>query len=818
MKKFKNTSEIEPYDGIIGQQRAEKAMQFGLKMNNPAYNIYVSGNCGSGRITYTIKAIESQQIDESKIKDWCYVYNFKDPRKPIAIDFPAGEGSEFKTYMEDLIECLTEEINDAFENEEYELTKNKLLQTYEFEKEKLLKNIRDYGKEKGFKLKSSSSSFIFIPIDDNYEDEISAEEFCKTKKELEEMAIQVLYKLKSLEERVKQVVIETENQIGKLVVEPYIEAARKKYSDNKKVIEYLDALEENIIESIYYFYLDEDDLKDKYDKDYALKYEVNLFVSNDNFSKIIVENDPRPSNLFGRVEYEYHNGNLKTDFTKIIPGAFHKANGGYVILYVDQLLRYANTWELLKKTLKTKQIDIEGQGFINPMPIPCDLKIILIGSKYLYNLIYNYDPEFMKYFKVFVDFDDEMDKTEENEDAISRFISYQCNKNNYKHLTYDAVTKVINQSMKMVEDKNKLSTNFNKLMDMIDEGNLYAKMDGSKYIEKRHIDRAILAKKNRIDKIEEKIDESYKNENTLIDIEGKQVGVINGLSVLSTGEHTFGKPSRITVATACGNRGIVNIEREVKMSGSIHNKGVLILEGYLAENFAQEFPLSLNAYICFEQNYGGVDGDSASSAELYALLSSLSNLAIKQNIAVTGSINQKGQIQVVGGIPKKIEGFYYCCKHKGLTGEQGVIIPAKNEDNLVLCEEVEEAIKNKKFHIYKVNKVEEAMEILKNKYNIKIILLTAGSKGSTAYYKDLVVKQEAYLQSNTIDTTGAGDTFCGSCLGYIIENDIDNLNEEKIKDMISFASAAASIVTTKKGAICSMPEIEEVEKLRKKYE
>ena len=719
MKKFKNTSEIEPYDGIIGQQRAEKAMQFGLKMNNPAYNIYVSGNCGSGRITYTIKAIESQQIDESKIKDWCYVYNFKDSRKPIAIDFPAGEGSEFKTYMEDLIECLTEEINDAFENEEYELTKNKLLQTYEFEKEKLLKNIRDYGKEKGFKLKSSSSSFIFIPIDDNYEDEISAEEFCKTKKELEEMAIQVLYKLKSLEERVKQVVIETENQIGKLVVEPYIEAARKKYSDNKKVIEYLDALEENIIESIYYFYLDEDDLKDKYDKDYALKYEVNLFVGNDNFSKIIVENDPRPSNLFGRVEYEYHNGNLKTDFTKIIPGAFHKANGGYVILYVDQLLRYANTWELLKKTLKTKQIDIEGQGFINPMPIPCDLKIILIGSKYLYNLIYNYDPEFMKYFKVFVDFDDEMDKTEENEDAISRFISYQCNKNNYKHLTYDAVTKVINQSMKMVEDKNKLSTNFNKLMDMIDEGNLYAKMDGSKYIEKRHIDRAILAKKNRIDKIEEKIDESYKNENTLIDIEGKQVGVINGLSVLSTGEHTFGKPSRITVATACGNRGIVNIEREVKMSGSIHNKGVLILEGYLAENFAQEFPLSLNAYICFEQNYGGVDGDSASSAELYALLSSLSNLAIKQNIAVTGSINQKGQIQVVGGIPKKIEGFYYCCKHKGLTGEQGVIIPAKNEDNLVLCEEVEEAIKNKKFHIYKVNKVEEAMEILTDeKFNI----------------------------------------------------------------------------------------------------
>lgn len=719
MKKFRNTSEIEPYDGIIGQERAEKAMQFGLKMKNPAYNIYVSGNCGSGRITYTIKAIESQQIDENKIKDWCYVYNFQEPRNPIAIDFPLGKGVEFKTYMEDLIESLTDEINDAFENEEYELTKNKLLQTYEFEKEKLLKTVKDYGKEKGFKLKSSNSSFIFIPIDDDYEDKISTEEFCKTKKELEEMAIQVLYKLKSLEERVKQVVIETENKMGSIIVASYFENAREKYNENKKVIEYLDKLEENILEYIYLFYLDEDDLKDKFDKEYLLKYKVNLFVSNENFSKIIIENDPKPSNLFGKVEYEYQNGNLKTDFTKIIPGSLHKANGGYLILYVDQILRYANTWELLKKALKTKQIEIEGQGFINPMPIPLNLKIILIGSKYLYNLIYNYDPEFMKYFKVFVDFDDEMDKTEENEEAISRFISYQCTKNNYKHLTYDAVIKVINQSMKMVEDKNKLSTNFNKLMDMIEEGNLYAEIDDSKYIEKKHIEKAIQAKKNRIDKIEEKIEEAYKNENTLIDITGKQVGVINGLSVLSTGEHTFGKPSKITVSTSCGNRGIVNIEREAKMSGSIHNKGVLILEGYLAENFAQEFPLSLNAYICFEQNYGGVDGDSASSAELYALLSSLSNLGIKQNIAVTGSINQKGQIQVVGGIPKKIEGFYYCCKDKGFTGDQGVIIPANNEDNLVLCEEVEEAIKNKKFHIYKVNRVEEAMEILTGeKFNI----------------------------------------------------------------------------------------------------
>lgn len=712
MKKFTNTSEVEPNDRFIGQERAMQAMQLGLKMNNPAYNIYVSGNCGSGRSTYTIKAIESQQIDKSKIKDWCYVHNFKEPRCPIAIDFPAGKGKEFKFDITQLIEILTDDINDAFENEEYELTKNKLLQTYELEKEKLLKSVKNYAKEKGFKLKSSNSSFIFTPIDEDYEDKISSEEFCKIKRELEEMTIQVLYKLRDLEEKVKQVIIETENQIGKMIVLPHIETLKEKYKDKVKVIDYLECLQEDILEYIYLFYLDEDDLKEKYDKTHFQRYEVNLFINRENYSHVIIENNPKPTNLFGKADYEYQNGNIKTDFTKIIPGSLHKANGGYLILYADQLLKYSYSWEMLKRTLQSKKIEIDGQNLINPEAIPLDLKIILIGNSYLYNLIYNYEPEFMKYFKVLVDFDSEMDKTDENIDAISGFISYQCSKNNYKHLTYAAVNKIINHSTKLVEDKKKLSTNFNKIIEIINEANLYAEMENSDYIEKKHIEHAISQKKYRISKIEEKIDETYKRESTLIDLKGKQVGVINGLSVLSTGEYSFGKPARITVATACGNKGIVNIEREAKMSGSIHNKGVLILEGYLAENFAQEFPLSLNAYICFEQNYGGVDGDSASSTELYALLSSLSDIPIKQNIAVTGSINQKGQIQVVGGISKKVEGFYYCCKNKGLTGNQGVIIPANNEDNLVLSEEVEEAIRDKVFHIYKVNRVEEAMEIL----------------------------------------------------------------------------------------------------------
>lgn len=712
MKKFSNTSEVEPNDNIIGQERAIRAMQLGLKMNNPAYNIYVSGDCGSGRLTHTIKAIKEQDVDLERLRDWCYVYNFEEPRCPIAIDFPSGKGKEFKDDMNNLVEELSDKINEAFENQEYELTKNKLLQTYEIEKEKLLKSVKLYGKERGFKLKSSSSSFIFVPIDENYDEKMSAEEFYQTKRELEEMTIQVLYKLKELEEKVKNVIIETENNIGKMVVLPYMKKLEEKYANNQKVIKYLDNVREDILEYIYLFYLDEEDLKEKYDKNHNLRYEVNLFVSNQNSSQILVESNPSPHNLFGKIEYEYQNGNLRTDFTKIVPGALHKANGGYLILYVEQLLRYAYSWEMVKRAMRSGNIEIEGQGLINPEKIPLNLKLILIGNSYQYNLIYYYDPEFMKYFKVFVDFDDEMEKSEDNEDAISGFISYQCSKNNYRHLTYEAVQKIINQGTRLVEDKKKLSTNFNKMLEIITEGNLYAELDNSDFIQKEHIEKAIAAKKYRIKKLEDKIDESYKREATLVELSGSQVGVINGLSVLSTGEYSFGKPSRITVTTACGNRGIVNIEREAKMSGSIHNKGVLILEGYLAENFAQEFPLSLNAYICFEQNYGGIDGDSASSAELYALLSSLSDIPIKQNIAVTGSINQKGQIQVVGGIPRKVEGFYYCCKNRGLTGEQGVIIPANNDDNLVLCEEVERAIEEEKFHIYRVKRIEEAMEIL----------------------------------------------------------------------------------------------------------
>jgi lon-related putative ATP-dependent protease len=531
------------------------------------------------------------------------------------------------------------------------------------------------------------------------------------------MAIQVVYKIRDVEDAAKEALLELEEEVAKFVIDPYIQSLTEKYEEYDKVKIYLTNMKKNILEYVYLFYMDEEELKDKYDKDHFLKYKVNLFVDNDSdqnnpTAPIIVEMNPNPSNLFGKAEYDYYNGNVKTDFTKLIPGAVHKANGGYLVLYVDQLLRYGLSWDILKRTIQSRKISVDTQTSIKPESIPIDMKVILIGNNYTYNLLYNYDPDFNKYFKIFVDFDDEMDKNECNEDGIARFIALQCNRNNLKHFTYNAVKEVIKLSTKITGDNYKLSTQFNKILEIVVEGDAYATIRGVEYVDKEDIKKAIDERRKRLSRIESKIDESLEKGFTLMETQGRRVGVINGLSVLNMGEYSFGRPSRITVTTSPGSKGIVNIEREVNMSGPIHNKGVLILGGYISENFAQEFPLSINAYICFEQNYGGVDGDSATGAEVYALISSISKIPLKQNIAATGSMNQKGEIQVVGGIVEKVEGFYSTCKRKGLTGDQGVIIPRNNSRNLVLSDEVNEAIENGEFKIYEIDRIEEALEIL----------------------------------------------------------------------------------------------------------
>ena len=716
MIKFNNTSELEKLSGIIGQESAIKAMELGLKIENPAYNIFVAGETGTGKTTYVLNALKNYAQNKNEHKDWCYVYNFENIREPIAIDLDRGMGKAFKKDMEKLIETLLDELKDAFESEDFELSKNELLDDYEIEKESLLQQIKKYGKEKGFKLKNSKVGMVFMPEDEDID--TTSEEFHKVKKELENMAIQVAYKIRDLEDEAKEALLDLEYEIGKFVVNPHMDALIDKYSKFEKVTKYLEDTREDILEYVYLFYMGEEELKDKYDKEHFNRYKVNLFVDNGvekEGAPVIVEINPSLSNLFGKAEYDYYNGTLKTDFRKLLPGAVHKANGGYLVLYIDQLLRYNLSWDVLKKTLQQGEIAIDTQTAIKPEKIPVNMKVILIGSNYMYNVLYNYDPEFNKYFKIFVDFDDEMNKNEDNEMRVAKFISSYCNENKLKHFTYEGVKEIIQYSTRITGDKTKLSTRFNKIVEIIVEADAYGKMRNTEYIDKEDVVKAIRERRDRFSRIEKRMEESLEKGFTLITTEGEKVGVINGLAVLNIGEYSFGRPSRITVATSPGSNGIINIEREVDMSGPIHSKGVLILTGFLRENFTQDIPLSLDASICFEQNYGGVDGDSATGAEIYALLSSLSEVPIKQSIAATGSMNQKGDIQVVGGVTEKVEGFYFTCKKQGLTGEQGVILPKNNLRNLVLQDEVAKAIEDGKFHIYPVERIEEAIEILTGK-------------------------------------------------------------------------------------------------------
>lgn len=717
MQKFNNTSEIEPLENILGQERAVASMELGLRINNPAYNIYIAGDPGTGKSTYTMKVLDEYAKTRSQHKDWCYVYNFDNQRNPIVISVDRGIGKLFKEDIDEMIDRLFDEIKEAFDSEEYEINKNSLLEQYELQKEELVKKIKDYGEEKGFKLKSSKVGMVFVPLDENFEDEISSEEFFKVKKELEGVAIKIVYQIREIEEKIRDIIEEVEEEVGRVVIDPHIEELKEKYSGEEKINEYLDNIREDILKNLELFYLDDEELRDYFSKDSFLKYSVNLFVDNqdNDYAPIIVETNPSPSQLFGKVEYDYNNGNVKTDFTKIFAGSLQKANGGYLVLYAQQLLSYPMSWELLKKAIQSQKISIDTKVSIEPEDIPLDVKIILIGSNYIYDVLYKYDDEFSKYFKIFVDFDNEMDRNEYTEDGMARFIAFQCNKNHLNHFTYEAVEDIIKQSTRIVGNKKKLSTDFNKLLEIVTEADIFAKIENRELVQAEDVQRAVLEKRNRLNKIENKLDEFFDNNTIMIDTEGSRVGVINGLSVYTMGEYCFGRPSRISVTTSMGNRGIINIEREVKMSGSIHSKGVLILQGYLTENFAQEYPLSMNAFICFEQNYGGIDGDSATLAELCAILSSLSGVPIKQNIAVTGSLNQKGDIQVVGGITEKIEGFYNICKKRGFENKNyGVILPKDNMDNLILSRELEQSIKKGDFNIYPISSIEEATEILMN--------------------------------------------------------------------------------------------------------
>lgn len=737
---FETTADLYPLQGIMGQRRASEALEFGLDIKKKGYNIFVSGQSGTGRNSYVLSIAEKKAETKERPYDWIYVYNYKHSDSPIAIKLESGMGKVFKKEVEVLIEGLKKEIPEAFLSKDYEDKKNVLMQQYQTYTENILNELNEVAKEHGFLFKQTERGLISIPLKDNRpmnEEEYKTlsskeiEELRKNSNELSMETVELFNKIRGLEDEFRNRIKQMDERVGFDVVDYYISQLKLKFENNENIKEYLDLMEDDIIEHINRFKKERESenpnplaMFQVHSKEaFFDRYQVNLFIDNSEGkgAPIVNETNPIYYNLVGRIEYKNELGVMKTDITQIKPGALHQANGGYLILQANELFANPFSWNALKRVLKTGKITIEGLdkqvGYVvtstlKPQPIPVDLKVVLIGDPYTYNLLFNYDEDFRKLFKIMADFDIEMDRNQENTYKLARFIATHCEKEGLKHFDKSAVGKMVEFSSRLADNQRKLSSRFNQVVEVLYEADRWAEIMGSNTVSLNHVEKAIIEKVKRSNKYEEKVLELFEDGTYVLDVEGSKVGEINGLAVTGTGEYSFGKPSKITVATYRGKAGIINIEREVKRSGSIHDKGVLILNGYFGEKFAQDEPLALSASIVFEQLYSGVDGDSASSTELYALLSSLSGVPIKQSIAVTGSVNQKGQIQPIGGINEKIEGFFKVCKLKGLNGKQGVIMPYQNVKNLMLNDEVVNAIKNDMFNIYAIKTVEEGIEIL----------------------------------------------------------------------------------------------------------
>ncbi|SCY94933.1 Lon protease family protein [Alkaliphilus peptidifermentans] len=743
---FNTTDELEELQGIMGQTRGEQAMKFGLSIEENSYHIYMSGSKGTGRTTYAKSIIEKVSRERPVPDDWCYVYNFNQPDKALALNMPAGMGRDFQKDMEEMLGELVIQVSQAFNSDDYDRQRNEISKIFQEEKNRYLSYLTNYAKEKNYVIKWSSTGFIFKPQlgeEELMEDEIAQldesaiSELEKNKQEVEEVALEVLLKIKNLERTAKKKLLLLETRVGLFVVKPIVSLLIEKYSQCNKVVNHLQKVEADLVENIYQFVLDEDeeitsDSQKVINDGFLKRYKVNLFIDNSKTAgaPMIIEFNPTLNRLTGSVEYSNENGIMKTNFLQIKPGAIHHANGGYLILEAHKLLSNPYSWDTLKRIIQTKEITVENAasqlGIIDVTsiklePIPIHLKVILIGSEYLYYLLTHYDEDFQKHFKILVDFNDEMERNKENELKMAQFIRSYTKAKNLRPFDRESVGRLIEYSSRLVSDQRKMSAKFNKILEIIVEANSWAAVNGHKIVSKIDMEETIKNKYYRINKHKEKTEEAFERKTILIDVKGEKVGVINGLSIINVGDYYFGKPSVITITSNPGREGIINIEREVNLSGDIYDKGVLILSGYLSERFAQEGPLTLSARICFEQSYGGVDGDSASSAELYGLLSSIGGIPIKQYIAVTGSVNQKGYIQPVGGVTEKIEGFYNICKNRGLTGRQGVIIPYQNIENLMLSDEIVEAVRENQFHIYGIKHVNEGMEIIMGEENEKII-------------------------------------------------------------------------------------------------
>lgn len=734
-----NTSEeLKATKSIIGQERAARAMRFGLGIKALGFNVYVAGLPGTGRTTMVERFLEEIAKSEPVPSDWCYVNNFRSLSQPKAINLPAARARQFKSDVTTLLEGAQRELRKLFDSEEYAAKQKEATQSLQKQEEQIIAEVTAKAHEQGFLLQQSPMGIMPIPLRSGQP--LTPEEFMalsptdrqaiKEREQTLQAGIETAFRqTKKLEKKVLEEQDRMDKQVALYALSHLLDELRQKYKDLPGVLAYFDEVRDDILDNVNQFRADP---KEEATLPFPMprsrgqllkRYAVNVLVDNSGLkgAPVVMELNPTYNNLFGRIENEAQFGTLVTDFTLIRQGSIHRANGGYLVLPIEETLRNPFSWESLKRALRNQKIVIEDAserlGFLTtrtlqPEPIPLDVKVILIGQPGLYHLLLAYDEDFSELFKVKADFDSTMERTDKSIRDYALFVGTVCSEGGLKHLDSPALARIIEHGSRLAEDQAKLSTRFGEIADVIREASYYAVQEASAGVASAHIKKAIEERFYRSSLIQERLKEMTQRGTLLIDVEGEKVGQVNGLSVIDLGDIAFGHPTRITASVGVGREGLIDIEREAKLGGPTHTKGVLILAGYLMDKYAQDKPLALSARLVFEQSYSGVEGDSASSTELYAILSDLSGLPIKQGIAVTGSVNQRGEVQAIGGVNEKIEGFFELCRVKGLIGTQGVLIPAANEQNLMLKEEVVEAIRDGKFHIWGVKTIDEGIEIL----------------------------------------------------------------------------------------------------------
>jgi len=760
---FESTKELAPLQEFVGQDRAIRAIEFGLSMSRDGYNIYVAGLTGTGK-TSAVKAQIDKLLEERQalkqvclLEDWCYLYNFSAPERPQILNLPQGKGKIFRDQMSNLLQRIREELAKAFSSEEYKAERKKIIETNQSEQQRLFEEVGEEAQREGFRFQVTPVGPALIPLADGKP--LSQTEYAaleeSVRERLEERQAELLKKLQATYEKARELEREAaeklqniDKSVADFTIARLFDSLMQEYKDSEKIYQYLTGLKSYTMDNLDIFKEKEEQTPSVFGlpasyivrgRDPFLPFQVNVFVDNSETKgpPVLVEPNPNYANLFGKTERRFFFGGYLSDHTMLKPGTFHLANCGYLLLSAIDVVTNPTVWPALKRAIKTKEVRIEDpleqfglivfQG-LRPEPMPVNVKVVLIGDSLLYQLLSIYDEDFWETFKVKADFDFQVDKNKENMMAFAAFIAGTCERDGCLHFDRTGVAKVVEYASRMVADKDKLSSRFAQIRELVQEAEYWARRDNAALVSEQHVEKAVEERLYRHNLPDERIRELIENGTIMIDVDGVVVGQVNGLSVYSLGDIAFGKPSRITCKTFLGRGGVVNIERESQLSGRIHDKGVLILSGYMGWKYAQDNPLSLSASLCFEQSYEGVEGDSAASAELYALLSSLSDMPIRQDIAVTGSVNQKGEIQPIGGVNQKIESFFQVCKAKGLNGSQGVMIPQRNLRNLMLRQEVMDSVKQGKFHVYAVSTVDEGIEVLTG--------VKAGEKNEDGSYPD----------------------------------------------------------------------------------